>query len=152
MKKNYVYLAVLLIATVALTLFLSSLYKRETLENSYLYEKLNKITATEFEEYMLEHPDTIIYIANKNDLDNNKFEKKFENKLEKLNLLENIIYIEKEEVTSSLEKELKEKYSYKYSEEKIPTIIIISDGQFIESAVVNENSDVNTIVDYGVFE
>ena len=104
MKKNYVYLAVLLIATVALTLFLSSLYKRETLENSYLYEKLNKITATEFEEYMLEHPDTIIYIANKNDLDNNKFEKKFENKLEKLNLLENIIYIEKEEVTSSLEK------------------------------------------------
>ena len=79
MKINYIYLTILIFCTVVLTFFLSFLYKRDEIKTSYSYEKLNKITATEFKEYMIEHPDTIIYIADKNNLNYNKFEKKLIN-------------------------------------------------------------------------
>jgi len=152
MKKNYIYLLILLVATVFVTLLLSNLYKKEVNGISYSYDKLNKIIATEFEEYIIEHPDTIIYIADKTNLDNNKFEKKFVNKLEKLGLIENAIYIEKKEINSDLEKKLKENYSYKYSEEKLPVIIVINDGKLIQTSVVDKSSIADTIIDYGVFE
>ena len=152
MKKNYIYLTILLIVTVIITLSLSNLYKRETTEISYSYEMLNKITANEFEEYMIEHPDTIIYIADKTNLDNNKFEKKFVNKLEKLNLLENVVYIEKEEMTKKIEELLKKNYSYEYKEKNLPIIIVISDAKVIENSIVQKDSDVNTIINYEVFE
>ena len=154
MKKNYVYLLILLLGTVVVTLLLSFLYRNdvEVVETSYAYDNLNKITAAEFEEYMIENPDTIIYISDKTNLDNNKFEKKLINKLEKLNLLENVIYIEKGEVVDSLEKKFKEDYSYKYNEKEIPVIIVISDGEIIQTVVVNEKSTVDTIINYEVFE
>lgn len=152
MKKNYVYLFVLLSATIVITFFLSSIYKKEVILTSYAYDTLNMINSYEFEEYMTEHLDTIIYISDKTNLNNNKFEKKFINKLEKLNLLENTIYIEKQEITPSLEKTLKENYSCNYNEDSLPVIIVINDNQIIQTSIVDENSDVNTIIDYEVFE
>ena len=113
---------------------------------------MNKITSTEFEEYLIEHPDTIIYISDKNDLNNNKFEKKLVSKLEKLNLLRFVIYIEKEEISGSFQKFLKEQYSYKYSEGNLPVIIVVNDGKTIQIAEVDKNSNVNDIIDYEVFE
>lgn len=152
MKKNYIYLLVLIIGTVIITFMLSNLYKNEMAETSYSYNNFNKITATEFDEYMIEHPDTIIYIADKFDLDNNNLEKNWVKKLEKLNLLENVIYIEKEEITSSLVKTFEEEYSFKYSEEKLPIIIVINDGKVIQTSILDENSIVDTVIDYEVFE
>ncbi len=152
MNKNYVYLSILIIGTIVLTLLLSSLYRSKVNETSYLYEKLNKITATEFEEYMMENPDTIIYIGNKNDLEHNKFEKKLLNNFEKLGLLETVIYLEKEEMTKTLKQRFKEKYSYEYNEEELPIIIVIIDDKLIQKSMVTENSIVDTIIDYEVFE
>ena len=152
MKKNYIYLTILIFCTIVLTFFLSSLYKREEIKTSYSYENLNKITATEFKEYMIEHPDTIIYVADKNDLNYNKFEKKMVNKLETLNLLENVIYIEKTEFSEALNKIFKEEYSYVYNEDSLPSLIVVNDGEVIETTTINENSNVETLIDYEVFE
>ena len=153
MKKNYIYLIALIVVTVVLTLFLSALYKGEVVvKTSYSYEKMNRITAEEYDEYMIEHQDTIIYIADKLNLENNKFEKKLINKLEKLNLLKNTIYIEKEDISESLKKNLKKDYSYDYDESKLPTIIVVNDGVLSQISFVDENSNVNDIVDYEVFE
>ena len=152
MKKNYIYLLILVTCTIVLTLFLSSLYKNKVSETSYFYEKLNKITATEFEEYIIENPDTIIYIADKNNLKYNKFEKKLFNNFEKLGLLENVIYLEKKEITKTLKQIFKEKHSYEYNEKELPIIIVVVDGNLIQRSVVGENSQVDTIIDYGVFE
>ena len=153
MKKNYIYFGILIICTVALTLFLSYIYKSEVEESvSYSYEHLNKITSNEFDEYMIEHPDTIIYIADKTNLNNNKFEKRLINKLEKLNLLENVIYIEKEEMIAILQKKLKENYGYNYNEDKLPAIIVINDGKTKQISIIRRDSDVDTIIDYEVFK
>ena len=72
MKKNYFILTILIIVTCVFTLLLANLYKKENNQVSYLYEKLNKITSTEFDEYMIEHPDTIVYISSKYNLQNEK--------------------------------------------------------------------------------
>ena len=152
MKKNYIYLTVLILLTIVLTLFLSFLYKEEVIETSYSYKILNKITGEEFNEYMIEHPDTIIYISDRTNLNNNKFEKKFIKELEKLNVLENVIYIDKKEINNSLEKKLEEEYSYKYDEEKMPAIIVVNDGKVVQTSFVTESSSIDSIIDYEVFE
>jgi len=152
MKKNYIILTVLIVVTCILTLLLANLYKYEKVETSYIYENLNKITSEEFDEYIVEHPDTIIYISDKYNLENQKFEKKLINKCENLNILENIIYIDKEEVTSNLEKTLKNEYSYKYNEDNLPAIIVINDAKITQTVIVDKNSEVETIIDYEVFE
>lgn len=152
MKKNYIYLLVLLVATVILTFLLSSIYNKEVNSFSYSYEKLNKITSAEFEEYMMENTETIVYVSNKNDLKNNKFENKFIKKLENLNLLENTIYIEKAEINDEFKELLKTNYNYKLDEKKLPIIIVIDNGQVVQSVFVDKNSNVDIIIDYGVFE
>ena len=152
MKKNYIYLAVLLVVTVGLTFLLSSIYNKEVNSVSYSYEKLNKITSDEFEEYMMENTETIVYVSDKNDLNNNKFEKKFIKKLENLNLLENTIYIEKDEINNKFRELLKANYNYKLDEKELPIIIVIDNSKVVQSVVVDKNSDVDTVVDYGVFE
>jgi len=152
MKKNYIYLLILLVSTICITLFLSNIYKEKIVKTSYLYEKISHITSTEFNEYMTEHSDVIIYVGNKTDIVDNKFEKSLLKKLEKLNLLENIIYIDKEDVNSELQKLLEKQYLYKYDEETLPYIIVVNDGKTVQKAQVNESSIADTIINYEVFK
>ena len=152
MKKNYIYLFVLVLATVLVTLGLSRIYKTEVTKTSFAYEKMSKIISAEYDEYIVENPDTIIYIADKNNLSNNKFEKKFIKKLESLNLLKNVIYIEKEELDDSLNKKLKKNYSYEYNESLLPAIIVINDGTLSQISYINVDSQVENIINYEVFE
>ena len=152
MKKNYISLFVLILGTIIITLALSTLYKQKFLTTSYSYDKLNKITAEEFNEYIIENPSSILYIGDKTNDSNNKIEKKFINKLESLNLVENTIYIDKDEVTSKLEKTLKEKYKYTYNEKKLPTILVIIDGKITQIEEVTADSNIETIIEYEVFE
>ena len=112
MKKNYIYLLLMVIATVILTLFLSYLYKKETNNLSYMYDKLPRISGNEFLGYMLENSDAIVYFGDKTNNKLNKLEKKLINKLEKNNLMKNTIYIETDEITSDLKKQMKKNYSY----------------------------------------
>jgi len=152
MKKNYIYLIILILCTIFLTLFLSSLYRKETVQVSYAYENLNKITKTEFEEYLLENPDAIIYIGDKTNIKNNKIEKKIINKIIKLNLLEKAIYIEREDIVNSFEKILKEKYNYTYEEKNFPIMLLIVDGELSQKTLINKQTNINNVIDYGVFE
>ena len=82
----------------------------------------------------------------------NKFEKKFIKKIDSLNLLKNVIYIEKEELNNSLNKKLKKNYSYEYDENLLPAIIVINDGVLSQVSYVNEDSQVEDIINYEVFE
>ena len=152
MKKNYIYLAILLIATVILTLFLAAVYKAKLEPTSFLYDKMRKINATEYEEYIMEHQDMIIYISDKKNLGNTKKEKSFLNKIEKSNLLEFVIYIDKEEFNKELKKKFKNNYSYEFDKNKLPAILVINDGELSEISYIDEEVDVSTIINYEVFE
>lgn len=152
MKKNHIVLALLILVTIIVTLSLSVIYRQKFSITAYSFDRLNKITAEEFNEYMIENPNVIIYIGDKTNYTYNKIEKKFINKLEKSNLLESTIYIEKEEVKTKLSKILKENYKYTYNENKLPVILVIIDGEVIQTENLTKTSNPETIINYEVFE
>lgn len=151
-KYNYIIYIVLLIVTIIVTLLLADLYNKGENEISYSYETLNKISAEEFDEYMVEHDDVIIYIGSMYSTSTNKVEKNIITEIEKQNLLEKVIFIEKEEITDELEKTLNKEYEYEYNEDKIPTIIIVIDGEVDKIVKITKNMQYKSAIDYEAFK
>ena len=85
-KKNYIFMALITVAVVVLTFYISSWYKiikkyREN--NSVVEEVVTKIDASSLSSYLLDNPNALIYIASSNDPDIKDFEsslKKCENR------------------------------------------------------------------------
>ena len=69
-KKNYIILVILIVITVLLTFILFDIYRNKDKVTSDFYRYSNKITNEEFDEYILESSDLIIYISDKYDLAN----------------------------------------------------------------------------------
>ena len=151
LKKKYILLFILIMSTVFMTLLLADLYKKNYLNESYIDKELNKITFNEFNEYMMENSDVIIYISDKNNSNNISFEKLLVKKLKKTNLLKNTIYIEKMDVKDNVINALNELYGYKYEEENIPIIIVINNGEKIQTIKINNNTNINEI-NFDVFK
>ena len=151
-KKNYIYLILLIIGTIILTFAFSIIYKHEVENTCYLYENLNKITTLELDEYIMENPDSIIYIGDMNDLSNNKFEKKLLKQLQKMNLLENSVYIEKNDVSKEFKNLLKKEHSQEYNENNLPMILVVIDSKITKIVQVYNNLSAETVIDYEVFK
>ena len=151
-KKNYCLLVVLLAVTVVLTLSLSSIYLNKEKLVSNFYEYSNKITVEEFDEYMIENSDTIIYISDKYDLTLGDFEKKLQNKLDEKNLKQNFVFLDKKDINDKFLNKLKNTYKINIDLEKTPIIIVVVDKRVIKNVKVTSSSDVNTLIDYEVFE
>ena len=151
-KKNYYILVVLLLATVLLTISLSNLYSNKEKLTSDFYNYANVITPEDFDEFMTENSDVIIYISDKYDLSHNTFEKKFETKIEELNLKHNLIYIDKENIDSEFLNKLKKMYQINLDLEKLPVAIVVVDKKVVRNVSVTSNSNVDTIIEYEVFE
>lgn len=151
-NKNYIFLILLLVVTVFFTFFLSNLYISKNKLVSSFYEYSNKISADEFEQYMIENPDAIIYISDKYDLTNETFEEKFKEKIDKLNLKDKLVFIDKSEVDKDFLKNLSKNYDINIDLYNTPIIVIIIDKKGIKNIYVDENLDVETFIDYEAFE
>ena len=151
-RKNYYILVILIITTILLTLSLVIVYKNREKMVSNFYKYSNSITNEEFDEYMLENSDLIIYISDKYDLSNESFERKFKTKLDDLNLKSKLIYIDKKELTKTFLERLKNKYDIILDINKLPTIFIMIDKKIIKSVYITFESEVDSIIDYEVFE
>ena len=151
-KKNYVALSVLLIVTVILTLSLASIYKNREKLTSEFYNYSNVITEKELDEYILENPDLIIYMADKYDLLYNEFESEFQNKIEDMNLKSKLVYIDKSNINKSLLKKFKEEYQINIDKKKLPTVVVMIDKRVIKTVNIDSNSKIEDIIDFKVFE
>lgn len=151
-RKNYYIVLLLVVFTVLLTLFLSNLYKNRDNYYSSIYNYSNRITFDELDEYLLEMSDIIIYISDKNDDSNTKFEEKFINKISSLNLKDKLIYIDKEELNKKNIEKLNKEYKIKLNIENLPVIISIVDRKVTKIENISNDSDVNKILNYEDFE
>ena len=151
-RKNYYIVVLLIVITVLITLFLSNLYKNRSRDFSLIYNYSNKITSDELDEYLLEMSDIIIYVADKYDNSNTKFEEKFKNKIDSLNLKDKLIYIDKSELNKKSLEKLNKEYKIKINLENLPTIITIVDRKVTRLETVRNDSDVNKILNYEDFE
>ena len=151
-QKNYFILIGLVLATIIITLSLASLYKSKDKIVSNFYKYANKINSSEFSEYIVENSDLIIYISDKYDLSNEAFETGFKNKLDKLNLKSKLVFIDKSDIDNKFLDSLEKNYDIKIDKERLPIIIVIVDKKEIKSIYVTPETDVDTIIEYGVFE
>ena len=148
-KKNYIILAILLGSTVLLTLIFSRLYLNRTKEESSFYKESNKITTKEIKQVSLENTDIIYYISDKNDLTNAEFEQKLKSKLESKNLLSKLIYVD---TKRSIIKKFKNEYKLNLKVENYPIIVFVVDKKVIKTIYVKDNEDIDSYIDYGVYE
>ena len=151
-QKNYYIVLVLIIFTVLITFLLVSLYNNKDKEFSTIYNYSNRITGNEFSEYFLESSDFIMYIADRNDLSNEVFEKKFKNKIDQLNLKNKLVYIDKSELNKKNLEELYNNYKIEIELDRLPVIISIIDRKATRIVYVNSKSNVDKVIKYEDFE
>lgn len=151
-KKNYYVLVVLLAVTILLTLLLSNIFLNKEELVSGFYEYSNKISPEEFDEYMTENSDTIIYISDKYDLTHEAFEKTFEKKLNELNLKSNFIFIDKNDMNDEFINKLKNTYGINIKLENTPTVVVIVDKEVIKNVSITSDSSIDAIIEHEVFE
>ena len=151
-KKNYYILVILLVITSLLTLVLSNLYLNSKKIVSSFYEYSNKITPKEFDQFMTENSDVIIYISDKYDLTNEKIEGKLESKLDNLNLKHNFVFIDSNDINKKFIKKLKKIYEINIDTSKTPIIIVIIDKQIVKNVSITTDSNIDTLIDFEAFE
>lgn len=149
--KNYILLAVLLVVTVFLTFFLSSLYKSRNDVVSDFYEYCNKINSNEFDEFIMENPDSIIYIGDKNDLDFKEQESALKDEIEKKGLKNKIVYLEKSTLSKKFLSSLKSKYGESIDKKKTPVLLVVVDKKINKVVYLEDNLELNEFISEEVF-
>lgn len=152
-KKNYIIVILLFTFTVAVTLIFSSIYTNKKEESvSNFYESTKKINYQDVENYLLDNPESIIYITDKNNKKYTKVEKKLESRLEKLKLKDSFVIIEYTELENGLNKYLKDKYNTTIEYNNSPIMIIINNDMIEANITITDNTNVNDILSEEVFE
>lgn len=142
--KNYLIYVVLIIITVLLTLFFSKSYLKNNGQKSILYNYISEIKTDDFEQFMTENPDAIIYISSIQNDNNIGFEKKLKKKIDSLNIKENVVFINKETVDSNFLNLLRESYGLNLNINE-SSLIIINDNVLINCIYVDDNVDFSSI-------
>lgn len=150
--KNYILLAVLLVVTVFLTFFLSSLYKSRNNVVSDFYEYCNKINSNEFDEFIIENPDSIIYIGDKNNLDFKEQESALKDEIEKKGLKNKIVYLEKSTLSKKFLSSLKSKYGKSINKKKTPVLLVVVDKKINKVVYLKDNLELNEFISEEVFD
>jgi len=151
-SKNYIILAVLIVVTVLVTLFLSNLYISRNKLTSSFYQYSNKIAVDDFTQYTVENPDSIIYISDKYDLTHETFEQKLRKKIDNLNLKGKLVFIDKSEINKKFINNLKKNYKINIDTQKTPIILVMIDKNIMKSIYIDEHTNVESFIDYTVFE
>ena len=151
-QKNYFVLIGLVLVTIILTLSFANIYKNKDKLVSNFYEYANKIDSSEFNEYIVENSDLIIYISDKYDLSKESYETKFKNKLNELNLKNKLVFIDKRAVDKEFSDSIKKNYNLKIDINKLPIIIVVVDKKIVKSIYVESDTNVYTVIEYEVFE
>ena len=148
-KKNYALFALLIAVTILATLYFSDSYRSKTKEVSNVYSNSSVITYKDFDVYVTENPDSIIYIGNKYDLNYNEFDSKLIQTIEQLNLNDNFVYMN---ANNKIINKINREYKIKLSISNIPYLIVLIDGNIYEYKEIKNDSDASSIINYGVFE
>ena len=149
--KNYMFLVMIIVFTVFVTMLIANLYKDSKRVESDFYKYANTISNKEFDVYVTEYPNSIIYIYDKYSYQYKEFEEELKNKVEELYSKNNLVYIDKRELNKKFISNMKENYSIDLKYNGKPIIIIISDKMVVSVNEINDESTVESI-NLGVLE
>ena len=135
-KKNYFYLALILLGTMLLLIYLYKWY--ETYNDSRLHtnimgEYLTVINYNELDNYIIENKNAVIYVSILGNEDINKFEKKFKSIIAENNLKNDILYLD-------ISNENIDKATKKLNiDENLPYLVVYTNGIITDTYSINDN-------------
>lgn len=135
--KNYIILAVILIFTILLVVYLfnwQSIYQKNKLQEPILDKYLMVINYNELDDYLVENKEAIVYVSVLNDEKIRMFENKFKNIIIKNDLNNKILYLN----LTNESVEINKKYLSNLS--GVPTLIIFDEGKVVESYSIKDNN------------
>ena len=135
--KNYIILAVILIFTILLVVYLfnwQSIYQKNKLQEPILDKYLMVINYNELDDYLVENKEAIVYVSVLNDEKIRMFENKFKNLIIKNDLNNKVLYLN----LTNESVEINKKYLSNLSE--VPTLIIFDEGKVVESYSIKDNN------------
>ena len=135
--KNYIILAVILIFTILLVVYLfnwQSVYQKNKLQEPILDKYLMVINYNELDDYLVENKEAIVYVSVLNDEKIRMFENKFKNIIIKNDLNNKILYLN----LTNESVEINKKYLSNLSE--VPMLIIFDEGKVLESYSIKDNN------------
>lgn len=140
--KNYIILVGTIIVTILLCLYITQWYKKaeeSSIKEGVLAQELPQVTIEEFQNYVTENPNTILYVSISTDEKIKRFEKKIYEFIIDENIRNHFIYIDASKLDiNTFAETLKEKSNIKKATyTNIPNIYIFKDGKIEDMLYTN---------------
>lgn len=144
--KNYIYLGLIILATILVLYYIYlwyRTYKEDELNKSIMSDYLTVINYNEMDSYILENSNAVIYVSKLGDEQINKFEKNFRNVIVDNNLKNAILYL-------NVTDEDVEGYSKKLKiDDNLPYIVVYTGGEVTDTySIVKNNYSTKKIEKY----
>ncbi len=146
--KNYVILGIVLIFSVIIVFiinnWLSSMNEHEK-EKSIVAEIIHEIKTDDIDDYMLENPDFIIYMASRDNCTNISFEKKFKKFLIDNDLEKGTVFINLDDIDTKIYSQFIQKYYGGPNTPVFTNSIIIVEKQKIRDILNSEKFKIDGV-------
>ena len=142
--KNYFILAAIIILSGIIVIYIANMYRnKKDYEKEDTMSFLKEIYAKDFENFIIENPDSIVYI-------NNTFDESLTLELKKYiierDYIQDIVYIDTNKINIDFVNTLK-KYSNLIND-KMPNVLIIKSGKIINIFYVEEDTTPSQIIEF----
>ncbi len=142
--KNYIILAIVLLASLGLVYYFNLWYRaynENKLSTSVVAKYMDNINYNELDNYLVENSNAIVYVSVLNNEEIKNFEKEFKNLFRRKKIKANILYMD---ISNDIDS-----FNYKYSNLSVPSIMIFNNGNMnIAYKIDTNNYDLNEIKDY----
>lgn len=147
-KKNYIILTIIIVLTIMLTYYFYmwiNAYNENKINKPILDKYMEVINYNELDNYIIENPNSIIYVSVLEDEKIRNFEKKLKNVLKNKELDSVILYLDITDdiKDKNVKKDMIDKFSINsISIEDVPCVLVIKDGKLnsIYSVASNDYS------------
>ena len=147
--KNYFILLLVIIVSMIALLYLINFYKvkKEYDDNSKMVMSfLKEIHIDDFENYIIENPEVVIYIGYSNN--NKMIETELKKYIIEKDYTQDIVYINSKDNNKKVLKVLQKYLNNDLNMTKIPNILLIKNGKINNTYYIDENSDIAQITEF----
>lgn len=135
--KNYIYLFLILLASILFLIYIYTwydTYNQNKLNTSIMNNYLTVINYNELDNYISENQNAVIYVSVLGNEEINHFEKKFKNTVVDNNLRNNILYLDlTNEDRANVTKKLK-------IDQNFPYLVVYTNGKITDTYSIVENN------------
>jgi len=151
--KNYLILTFICLLTICILLYLVNVYNSKKEYENSTNERMNflkEITYEDFDNYIRENPDFILYISNSEDTEIVKLENSLKNSIIKKEYSDDMIYLNSKNLPVDFFETIKKYFSVnlnlnEYS--SIPNLLIVKEGTIEEIFYINSSTTISSIID-----